>query len=88
LDFIRGSAFASWLIAHMKPSLIPQGKTFGGIIRVNKEGEITHNILDINGVQTQCLTSVIEYKSHLILGSLHNDFVGFINLDKINSSNK
>ena len=72
---------ARYLIARLKPNLIPDAKPFGAVIRINpNDGKINSALVDKAGDSTQPLTSVVQKGSRLFLGSLRNSFVGFIDL--------
>jgi hypothetical protein len=53
---------------------------FAAVIRVNLHGEITNVIMDVDGKKMHGVTSVVEYRLKLYLGSLTNAFVGVIDL--------
>jgi hypothetical protein len=71
------------MLARLNPALLPQPKPFGGILKLNSKGLITHVFLDDQGRSTQSLTSVREYQNGLYLGSLSNQFSGYLDLSKV-----
>lgn len=75
--------FLRWILARVNPALLPPPKPFGGILKLNSVGLITHVFLDDAGISTHGLTAVTEYQNGLYLGSLKNSFTGYINLKSI-----
>jgi hypothetical protein len=52
-------------------------------LKLNSKGLITHVLLDDLGISTQGLTSVKEYQNALYLGSLRNQFSGYLDLSMV-----
>jgi hypothetical protein len=77
------TSIISWLLARVNPSLLPHPKPFGGILKLNSKGLVTHTFLDDKGISTNSLTAVKEYNNALYLGSLKNQFSGYVDLSQV-----
>lgn len=73
----------SAVVAFMNFKKIPLPPPFGAVIKMDKDGLITKNLLDLAGASTKSLTSVIEHNGKLFLGSIKNHFVGVVDLKKV-----
>ena len=78
-DILLGFPALRKLVSYIDLALITAEK-FGGVLKLNENGVIVDTVVDMKGVATAAITSVIEFKGGLYLGSLANNFVGYIPL--------
>jgi uncharacterized membrane protein len=81
-DVLMGIPFLRYIVSYIKLSLIPT-KHIGAILKLNKDGVIMKSLVDADATATSSLTCVVEHNSGLFLGSLYNNFVGYLDLTAV-----
>ncbi len=76
LDSIQPHPFLTKLMSKLPKFLWPKPKPYGFVLELDEQGNIIQSYHEPTGKHLKEITSALEYKGYLYLGSLHNDRIG------------
>lgn len=85
LDAMHPRPFVKKVVSRLPAALWPQAARYGFVAELDEQGEILRTLHDPGGQRLFAVTSVKEYDGVLYLGSLYNDRIGVLPLDRVRS---
>ena len=76
LDIIHGFPLIKSTVAKLPKPLWARPASYGLVVSLNEQGEITRSLQDPEGLCLKEITSSREYGGYLYMGSLHSDRIG------------
>lgn len=70
------------LMARLPKVLWPKPEPYGLVLKLNEQGEIVESLQDPSGEHLYAVTSAQEHQGKLYLGSLYNNRIGVLDLEK------
>lgn len=83
MDNMHPSPFKKSLTSKLPKFLWPKPEPFGYVLKLDQDGIANLSLMDSKGAHLKEITSAIEKNGKLYLGSLYNDRIGILNLDKV-----
>ena len=82
LDKIQPHPFLTKIMSKLPRFFWPKPKPYGFVLSLDESGNILESFQEPSGKHLKEITSALEYKGYLYLGSLHNDRIGKFKLAK------
>ena len=76
IDRYHSSPFVKSLISKLPKIFWPKPQPYGFVVSLNEKGKFTQSLHDTTGKHLKEITSALESKCYLYIGSLHNDRIG------------
>lgn len=76
MDFIHGFPFIKSLLGRLPQALWAHSAKHGFVVSLDEQGKITGSLQDPEGARLYNITSAVEHRGHLYMGSLTTDRIG------------
>lgn len=87
MDGIHPYSFLTKLMSKLPKIFWPKPKPYGLVLVLNESGKILKSYQDPTGERLKEITSAVEFKGHLYLGSLHQKKIGKMKLPELTDEN-